>query len=64
MPIFEYKAIDGDNRVKKGIIDADTPRDARIKLKKDRLFVVHDNVFFNQHNQVICSGRGQTIRPA
>ena len=30
--------------------------------KKDRLFVVHDNVFFNQHNQVICSGRGQTIQ--
>ena len=33
-------------------------------FKKDRLFVVHDNVFFYQHNQVICSGRGQTIRPA
>jgi 3-hydroxybutyryl-CoA dehydratase len=31
-------------------------------IKKDRLFVVHDNVFFNQHDQVICSGRGQTIR--
>lgn len=39
MPIFEYKAIDGDNRVKKGIIDADTPRDARVKLKRDALFV-------------------------
>jgi general secretion pathway protein F len=39
VPIFEYKAIDGDNKVKKGIIDADTPRDARVKLKKDRLFV-------------------------
>lgn len=39
MPIFEYKAIDGDNKVKRGIIDADTPRDARVKLKKDRLFV-------------------------
>ncbi|MDA7936369.1 type II secretion system F family protein [bacterium] len=39
MPIFEYKAIDTDNRVKKGIIDADTPRDARVKLKKDSLFV-------------------------
>jgi len=39
VPIFEYKAIDGDNRVKKGIIDADTARDARVKLKKDRLFV-------------------------
>jgi len=24
---------------------------------------VHDNVFFNQHGDVICSGRGQTIRP-
>ena len=32
-------------------------------IKKDRLFVVHDNVFFNQDNQVICSGRGWTIRP-
>jgi 3-hydroxybutyryl-CoA dehydratase len=33
-------------------------------IKKGRLFVVHDNVFFNQNNQVICSGRGWTIRPA
>jgi hypothetical protein len=24
---------------------------------------VHDNVFFNQNNEVICSGRGWTIRP-
>ena len=32
-------------------------------IRHDRLFVVHDNVFFNQHGQVICSGRGQTIRP-
>lgn len=39
MPIFEYKAIDGANKVKKGIIDADTTRDARQKLKKDKLFV-------------------------
>ena len=33
-------------------------------IKRGRLFVVHDNVFFNQNNEVICSGRGQTIRPA
>lgn len=39
MPIFEYKAIDGANRVKKGIIDADTARDARVQLKRDKLFV-------------------------
>lgn len=45
MPIFEYKAIDGNNKVKKGIIDADTARDARVKLKRDRLFVtdIHES---------------------
>ena len=32
-------------------------------IKRERLFVVHDNVFFNQHGDVICSGRGWTIRP-
>ncbi|MFZ1908412.1 MAG: MaoC family dehydratase N-terminal domain-containing protein [Burkholderiales bacterium] len=32
-------------------------------IRKDRLFAVHDNVLRNQHGQVICSGRGQTIRP-
>jgi len=39
VPIFEYKAIDAENKVKRGIIDADTTRDARLKLKKERLFV-------------------------
>jgi 3-hydroxybutyryl-CoA dehydratase len=32
-------------------------------IKKERLFVVHDNVFYNQHGEVVCSGRGWTIRP-
>ncbi|MEH2500744.1 hypothetical protein V1294_007223 [Bradyrhizobium sp. AZCC 1678] len=32
-------------------------------IKRERLFVVHDNVFFNQRGDVICSGRGWTIRP-
>lgn len=32
-------------------------------IRRERLFVVHDNVFFNQHGEVICAGRGQTIRP-
>ncbi len=39
MPIFEYKAIGPNNKVKKGIVDADTARDARLKLKKDNLYV-------------------------
>jgi 3-hydroxybutyryl-CoA dehydratase len=32
-------------------------------IKRERLFVVHDNVFFNRTGDVICSGRGWTIRP-
>jgi 3-hydroxybutyryl-CoA dehydratase len=32
-------------------------------IRKQRLFVIHDNVFFNQKGQVVCSGRGWTIRP-
>jgi len=32
-------------------------------IKRERLFVVHDNVFFNQHGEVICCGHGWTIRP-
>jgi hypothetical protein len=32
-------------------------------IRKSRLFAVHDNVFFNQRDEVICSGRGTTIRP-
>ncbi len=39
MPIFDYKAIDSSNKVKKGLVDADSPRDARIKLKREGLFV-------------------------
>lgn len=32
-------------------------------IKKGRLFVIHDNVFRNQDNEVVCAGRGWTIRP-
>lgn len=32
-------------------------------IKKERLFAIHENVFTNQHGQVICTGRGWTIRP-
>ncbi len=39
MPIFEYRAVDSQNKQRKGIIDADSPRDARIKLRTESLFV-------------------------
>ncbi len=39
MPIYEYKAFAPGGAIKKGIIDADTERDARVKLRRDKLLV-------------------------
>lgn len=40
MPIFEYKGITKDGKNTKGVIDSDNLRTARLKLKKDGIFVV------------------------
>jgi len=39
MPIFQYKAIAPGGEVRTGVVDADTPRDARAKLRKESLLV-------------------------
>lgn len=39
MPIFEYKAYAAGGGVQSGVIDADTPREARLRLKKENLLV-------------------------
>ncbi|MEO2163247.1 MAG: type II secretion system F family protein [bacterium] len=39
MPIYEYKAFASGGKTKSGIIDADTERDARSKLRKNDLLV-------------------------
>lgn len=39
MPIFEYKAYASGGKTKTGVIDADTPRAARQKLRKDNVLV-------------------------
>jgi general secretion pathway protein F len=40
MPIYEYKGITKDGKNTKGIVDSDNIRSARLKLKKDGIFVV------------------------
>ncbi|MEW6741955.1 MAG: type II secretion system inner membrane protein GspF [Planctomycetota bacterium] len=40
MPIFEYKAFTETGATKTGILDADTARDARLKLRKESVHVV------------------------
>ena len=39
MPIYEYKAFASGGSTKAGIVDADTERDAREKLRRDKLHV-------------------------
>jgi len=39
MPIFEYKAYVKGGSSKKGVIDADTPRDARQRLRRENILV-------------------------
>lgn len=39
MPIFQYKAVGPGGETKTGVIDADTARDARNRLRKDSLLV-------------------------
>ncbi len=39
MPIFDYKAFRADGKPEKGVIEADTPKNARVKLKKRGLMV-------------------------
>ncbi|MDA1266386.1 MAG: type II secretion system F family protein [Planctomycetota bacterium] len=39
MPIYEYKAFAPGGNTKSGVVDADTERDARNKLRKDNLLV-------------------------
>lgn len=40
MPVFEYRGLTKDGKNTKGIVDADNARAARMKLKKDGIFVV------------------------
>lgn len=40
MPIYEYKGLTRDGRNVKGVIDAENLRAARMRLKKDNVFVV------------------------
>jgi general secretion pathway protein F len=39
MPVFEYKALDSSAKSTTGVIDAETPRDAREKLRARRIYV-------------------------
>lgn len=43
MPVFEYKALNAKGKNASGVIDADTARDAREKLRNQRIYVTEIN---------------------
>ncbi len=40
MPVFEYRGLDAKGKVREGILDADTAKEARIKLRGQKVLVV------------------------
>jgi general secretion pathway protein F len=40
LPVYEYRALDAQGKVREGILDADTPREARGKLRELKVHVV------------------------
>jgi general secretion pathway protein F len=39
MPVYEYQAYDGKGKTRTGVLDADTPKDARLKLRAQHVHV-------------------------
>jgi len=40
VPVYEYRAYDAKGKLKEGILDADTPREARLKLRDQKVHVI------------------------
>lgn len=61
MPIFEYKAFAPGGDVKKGIIDADSAREARQKLRRDNVLVseIKEARGGRKERRALSSGEGK-----
>ena len=63
MPIFEYKGLTRDGKNTKGVVDSENMRAARLKLKKDGIFVVaiEDKKKSTSKKQVSARGRSGKV---
>jgi general secretion pathway protein F len=62
MPIFEYKAFTPTGASKTGVVDADTPRDARVRLRREDLLV--SELHELRGNRRVAVARGSGAGPA
>ena len=68
MPIFQYTALTPAGKTKKGMIDADTARDARVKLRADDVHVttikeIARKAFGVMRDKVVRFMKSSTDRP-
>lgn len=61
MPVFDYKALDANGKTIANVIDADTARDAREKLRKQKLYVTEISETRNRQSkkEVVRDDMGQ-----
>ena len=64
MPIYTYKAIGPGGEVKTGVIDADTPRDARSRLRREKLLVSDIREARGRRDRVKASAEAGALKRA
>jgi len=62
VPIYQYKAYVGGGGTTAGVIDADTPREARAKLRRDNILVSEIHELRGGKRAVSESGDGKKLR--
>lgn len=61
MPVYQYKGLRGDGKATTGIIDAESPKGARVKLRKGGVFPTE---LVEQGQGAAAAGTGRTAAPA
>lgn len=61
MPIYEYKAYSAGGSIQSGVIDADTSRDARVRLRRENLLVSEINEMRGARRAASAKKRGLKI---
>jgi general secretion pathway protein F len=64
MPVFEYKALDERGRAISGIVTADGPSAARMKLAEDRVFPIHVREISTPPKRISAGSLANRLRPS
>src|SRR5262245_41158829 len=62
MPVYQYSALTQAGKVKKGMIDADTARDARAKLRGEHVHVTEMKEVSTKERSAAAGGGGAVLK--